>query len=83
MIWWLFLKITAPYEQSAIWRLCFLVWWLFTKVVKRVGLYQQDFGDIVYLPISILWGWFHGVIKLYALLTLNQVRLNYGSTQLV
>jgi len=45
----------------------------FTKVVKLVGLFRKNPRDVVFLPVSILFGWFHGLIKLYALFTLKQV----------
>lgn len=45
----------------------------FTKVVKLVGLFRKNPIDIVFLPVSILFGYFHGFIKLYALFTLKEV----------
>jgi hypothetical protein len=45
----------------------------FTKVVKLVGLFRRQPSDIIYLPVSIMFGYFHGLIKLYALFTLNMV----------
>jgi hypothetical protein len=45
----------------------------FTKVVKLVGLFRRNPSDIMFLPVSILFGYFHGLIKLYALFTLNEV----------
>lgn len=45
----------------------------FTKVVKLVGLFKRDPSDIMYLPVSIVFGYFHGLIKLYALATLKMV----------
>ena len=45
----------------------------FTKVVKLMGLFRRNPGDIVFLPVSVLFGYFHGLIKLYALMTLNMV----------
>jgi hypothetical protein len=47
----------------------------FTKVVKLMGLFIRNPGDIVYLPVSIIFGYLHGFIKLYALVTLNMVCL--------
>lgn len=46
----------------------------FTKVVKLFGLFRRNPSDILYLPLSIVFGYFHGLIKLYALFTLNMVR---------
>ncbi|KFG78410.1 putative polysaccharide synthase Cps1 [Metarhizium anisopliae] len=43
----------------------------FTKVVKLVGLFKRNPSDIVFLPVSIIFGYFHGLIKIYALLTLR------------
>jgi hypothetical protein len=45
----------------------------FTKVVKLVGLFRKNPKDIMFLPVSILFGYFHGLIKLYALFTLKEV----------
>jgi hypothetical protein len=45
----------------------------FTKVVKLVGLFRTNPSHIMSLPVSILFGYFHGLIKLYALFTLNEV----------
>lgn len=47
----------------------------FTKVVKLVGLFRKNPSDIVFLPVSIIFGYFHGLIKLYALFTLKYVSL--------
>jgi hypothetical protein len=44
-----------------------------TKYVKLHGLFLREPLDLVFLPASILFGWFHGFIKLYALLTLRMV----------
>ncbi|KAK3335324.1 polysaccharide synthase-like protein [Cercophora scortea] len=49
----------------------------FTKVVKLVGLFRKNPSDIVFLPVSIIFGYFHGLIKLYALFTLKET--SWGS----
>ncbi|KAH6657184.1 nucleotide-diphospho-sugar transferase [Truncatella angustata] len=55
-----------------------LVWMFgFTKWVKLLGLFKRHPSDIVFLPVSIAFGWFHGFIKLYALFTLNMT--SWGS----
>lgn len=46
----------------------------FTKVVKLVGLFKRNPSDIMFLPVSIVFGYLHGFIKLYALFTLKMVR---------
>lgn len=48
----------------------------FTKVVKLVGLFVRNPSDIMFLPVSIVFGYFHGLIKLYALCTLKMVRVS-------
>ena len=47
----------------------------FTKVVKLMGLFLRNPSDVVFLPVSIMFGYFHGLVKLYALVTLNMVSL--------
>ncbi|EGS17012.1 polysaccharide synthase-like protein [Thermochaetoides thermophila DSM 1495] len=51
----------------------------FTKVVKLVGLFRKNPKDIMFLPVSILFGYFHGLIKLYALFTLKET--SWGSRE--
>ena len=51
----------------------FIYMFAFTKVVKLMGLFKRNPTDFAYLPISIIFGYFHGLIKIYALLTLNMV----------
>jgi len=48
-----------------------LVWYIFTKAIKRVGLYRRDPFDILFLPLTILFGFGHGIIKIIALFTWN------------
>lgn len=52
----------------------FIFMFAFTKVVKLMGLFRRNPSDFCYLPLSIVFGYFHGLIKLYALITLNMVR---------
>ncbi|KAL2257368.1 hypothetical protein VTK26DRAFT_264 [Humicola hyalothermophila] len=51
----------------------------FTKVVKLAGLLRRNPRDIIFLPVSILFGYFHGLIKLYALCTLKET--SWGSRE--
>lgn len=48
----------------------------FTKVIKLVGLFRKNPSDMMFLPVSIVFGYFHGLIKIYALFTLKMVRLH-------
>jgi hypothetical protein len=45
----------------------------FTKFVKLMGLLLRNPSDVLFVPVSIVFGYFHGLIKLYALITLNMV----------
>jgi uncharacterized Tic20 family protein len=49
------------------------IWMIISKVVKLVGLFIRRPSDVAYLPVSVLFGYFHGLIKLYALITLRHV----------
>jgi hypothetical protein len=51
-------------------QLAFMFW---TKVIKLIGLFMREPADILFLPVSILFGYFHGGIKLWAFCTLNMV----------
>lgn len=48
-----------------------ILWMLVTKYVKLHALFAQNPADLIYLPVSILFGYFHGFIKLWALGTLR------------
>ncbi|KAK3350303.1 hypothetical protein B0T25DRAFT_570868 [Lasiosphaeria hispida] len=45
---------------------------LFTKVIKLMGLFQRNPSNTIYLPLSIVFGYFHGLIKIYVLIMLNK-----------
>ena len=45
------------------------VWVFISKLVKPFPHFWRNPGDLVYLPGYILFGYFHSLIKLYALLT--------------
>ena len=46
---------------------------IFSKFVKLVTHFVRYPVDILLWPVSVLFGWAHGIIKLHALLTLNEV----------
>lgn len=51
-----------------------LYMWIFTsKWIKLLGHYLRYPADVFLLPVSILFGYFHGAIKMYAVMTLNVV----------
>ncbi|KIW14134.1 hypothetical protein PV08_06915 [Exophiala spinifera] len=72
MLWRLWLRIAPPDEKQWRWVAWFLIWWLFAKIAKRLPLFCENWRDVVFLPVAILWGWCHDFIKLYALMTVSQ-----------
>lgn len=46
--------------------------WLFSKSIKLVPHFFRNPQDLRYLPVSILFGYFHNFIKLWGLLTLHE-----------
>jgi hypothetical protein len=49
-----------------------LLLWVFTsKFIKLLGHYIRYPVDVFLLPVSVLFGYFHGAIKMYAVMTLN------------
>lgn len=46
---------------------------LISKFSKNLGHYVRYPSDIALLPASIIFGWLHGLIKLYAMVTLDVV----------
>ena len=52
-----------------------LTWMLITKFVKLLGHYIRYPVDFLLLPISISFGYLHGLIKAKAMLSLNVVSL--------
>jgi hypothetical protein len=48
--------------------------WIFSsKWIKLLGHYIRYPVDVFLVPVSILFGYFHGAIKMYAVMTLNVV----------
>src|SRR6266536_3795876 len=75
LIIWLTFKATetcsSEFQFYAV--LAQLIFMFISKVVKLIGLFMREPWDIFFLPVSILFGYFHGWIKLYALITLRVV----------
>ncbi|KYK57442.1 glycosyltransferase family 2 [Drechmeria coniospora] len=68
--WWATGEWSYGNRQYAFWSQ-FMFMFGFTKVVKLLGLFRRHPIDVVFLPASIIFGYLHGLIKLYALMTLN------------
>jgi len=51
----------------------FALWLLFTKLVKLLPHFVLYPKDICFIPVTLFFGYYHGLIKLYALFTLHVV----------
>ncbi|KAF2862043.1 glycosyltransferase family 2 protein [Piedraia hortae CBS 480.64] len=51
-----------------------VLWFAFSKTVKLWGHFYRYPSDIIFVPVYILFGYFHGVIKFYGLLTLSETK---------
>lgn len=67
-----FLLPQVPMSLPAILAL-FTLWLLFTKIVKLLPYFWRYPMDLKFFPALIAFGYFFGLIKLYALLTLHKV----------
>jgi len=72
---WLCYKATVSWGDALHDRaMTALYLWIFSsKVLKLLGHYIRYPVDVFLIPVSILFGYFHGVIKIYAVMTLNVV----------
>ena len=75
--WWATAGWKLENRQYAFWAQ-FVFMFAFTKVVKLVGLFRRHPRDVIFLPVSIVFGYFHGLIKLYALMTLHMVSVRFS-----
>lgn len=73
--WWATAGWDMAHRRYAFWAQ-FIFMFAFTKVVKLMGLFRRNPSDIIFLPASIFFGYFHGLIKLYALFTLHMVYID-------
>jgi len=75
---WLFLFNAIsdwPVDQSRRAIYSFAAWMIFSKFIKLVTHFARYPIDIFLWPVSVLFGWFHGAIKIYACITLSEVSL--------
>lgn len=72
---WLCHKATGSWGESLHDQsMTMLYLWIFTsKWIKLLGHYLRYPVDVLLLPVSIIFGYFHGAIKMYAVMTLNVV----------
>ncbi|KAK5109391.1 Type 2 glycosyltransferase [Meristemomyces frigidus] len=75
LIFYAWYQATASWnhEQRTALFICLAAWtFLFSKTVKLWGHFIRYPADIRYLPFYILFGYFHGFIKLWGLMTLSE-----------
>ena len=66
------LLVTRPSDKVIALGLFFL-WLAFAKTVKLWGHFYRYPSDLKYIPLAIAYGYFHGLIKLAALLSIQTV----------
>ncbi|KAI9856421.1 MAG: hypothetical protein M1824_005459 [Vezdaea acicularis] len=73
LLFWLCYRAAEPWgEKARFWTLCALGAWVFlSKFIKLLGHYIRYPEDVILLPVSILFGYLHGIIKVYAFFTLD------------
>ena len=50
---------------------------VFSKTVKLWGHFFRYPADVAFIPVYIAFGYFHGLIKFWGLLTLNAVSVTH------
>ena len=68
-----------PVEQARAAIYALAAWMIFSKFIKLITHFIRYPVDVFLWPVSILFGWFHGLIKFYAVVTLSVVRPNCWS----
>lgn len=62
-----------PVEQATLTIQALLMWMFFSKFIKLITHFVRYPVDVFLWPVSIVFGWLHGIIKFYACVTLNEV----------
>ena len=74
LIYWLWRATETWSQDDKSLALALLSSWMFlSKWIKLVGHYIRYPVDVVFLPVSITFGYVHGLLKLWALFTLDVV----------
>lgn len=68
-----------PAEQIQLAICAFAAWMIFSKFIKLITHFVRYPVDILLWPVSVLFGWVHGAIKVYAAITLSEVSYLYVS----
>jgi len=59
------------WQLSLFWGL-FVAHWIFAKTIKLVPHLLRNPGDVRFIPVSIIFGYFHNLIKLYGCITVTE-----------
>lgn len=71
---WYQASLSWPHERRVqLWIFLFTWTFVFSKTVKLWGHFLRYPMDIVFIPVYVSFGYFHGLIKLYGLFTLSEV----------
>ena len=71
---WYCATYTWPFPERVLLFIALAAWtFIFSKTVKLWGHFFRYPTDIIFIPVYICFGYFHGLIKAYGLLTLNAV----------
>jgi hypothetical protein len=60
-------------QASLLWAI-FVGHFAFSKTVKLIPHLLRNPGDVRFVPVSVLFGYFHNLIKLYGCITVTEVR---------
>ena len=60
------------WQRSLFWAL-FIALWVFAQTIKLIPHLLRNPGDVRFVPVSILFGYFHNLIKLYGCITVTEV----------
>lgn len=63
----------GQWQRSIFWAL-FLAHFVFAKTIKLIPHLLRNPGDVRFIPVSVLFGYFHNLIKFYGCLTVTEVR---------
>lgn len=61
------------WQRTLLWAL-FAGHWVFSKTIKLVPHLLRNPGDVRFVPVSVLFGYFHNLIKMYGCMTVTEVR---------
>jgi hypothetical protein len=60
------------WQRSTFWAL-FLAHFVFAKTIKLLPHLLRNPGDVRFIPVSVLFGYFHNLIKFYGCMTVTEV----------